>query len=195
MNQTLSEILSQEQAGLRVNRSTIDQIFALRQIIEKYLKMNRGLYIGYIDFRKAFDSVWRKGLWRVLRRLGYEKIIKSMNEGTFSAVRLGGCLSDWFETTVSVMQGCILSPMLLNVFLEVIMSQAMADRSEGAVISDNLISNLRFTDDISTLAESNQNLQEVMSVSDESLECPAENIYKTLQSEIGLLEEKMCCRG
>jgi len=51
------EILSEEQAGFRANRSTPDQIFALRQTVEKYLEINRGLYFGYIDFRKAFDSV------------------------------------------------------------------------------------------------------------------------------------------
>jgi len=51
------EILSEEQTGFRANRSTVDQIFALRQIMEKYLEMNCGLYIGYIDFKKAFDSV------------------------------------------------------------------------------------------------------------------------------------------
>jgi len=44
------------------------------------------------------------------------KILKSMYEGTFSAVRSGGCLSDWFETTVGVMQGCVFSPLLFNVF-------------------------------------------------------------------------------
>jgi len=45
--------------------------------MEKYLEMNWGLYIGYIDFRKTFDSAWREGLWRVLRRLGYaEKLVK-----------------------------------------------------------------------------------------------------------------------
>jgi len=127
--------------------------------MEKYLEMNRGLHIGYIDFRKTFNSVWREGLWRVLRRLGYAekfvKILESMYEGTFRAVRLGRCLSDWLETTVGVMQGGVLSPLLINVFLEAIMSRAMADRSEGVIISGNLIINFRFADDISTLAESN----------------------------------------
>jgi len=48
--------------------------------MEKYLEMNWGLYIGYIDFRKAFDSAWREGLWRVLRRLGYaEKLVKILD--------------------------------------------------------------------------------------------------------------------
>jgi len=94
-----------------------------------------------------------------------------MYKGTFSAVRSGGYLSDWFETTVRGMQGCFLSPLLFNVFLKAIMSRAMTScrawiyiyRSDGDIISGNLISNLRFANEISTLAESNQALQEVMS--------------------------------
>jgi len=86
------------------------------------------------------------------------------DEGTFSAVRSGGSLSDWFETTAGVMQGCVLSPQLFNVFLEAIMSRAVADRREGIVFCGKRISNLRFVDDISTLAESKPDLQEVMRV-------------------------------
>ena len=51
------EILSEEQAGFRVGRSTVDQIFTLRQLAEKCTEFNQELYICYVDFRKAFDSV------------------------------------------------------------------------------------------------------------------------------------------
>ena len=81
------EILLEEHAGFRADRSTIDQIFTLRQLTEKkYTEMNRGLYVGYIDFRKAFDSVWREGLWRVMHNLGFEKkivrVLESIYQGT-----------------------------------------------------------------------------------------------------------------
>ena len=131
------EILSEEQAGFRPGRSTIDQIFTLRQLAEKYTEMNRGLYVGYIDFRKAFDSVWREGLWRVMRNLGFEEkivgVLESIYQGTFSAVRAGGNLSNWFETTVEVLQGCALSPLLFNVFLEAIVGRALVQSEEGAI--------------------------------------------------------------
>ena len=71
------EILTEAlQAGFRTNRSTIDHIFTLRQLAETYDQFGKELYVCYIDFRKAFDSVRRKGLWKVLRHYGYsEKII------------------------------------------------------------------------------------------------------------------------
>ena len=91
------EILSEAQAEFRENRSTTDQIFTLRQIAEKYEEYGKELYVCYIDFRKAFDNVWRKGLWRVMRHYGYpEKIVRILENAykdTFSAVRVNGELS------------------------------------------------------------------------------------------------------
>ena len=91
------EILSEEQAGFRPSRSTIDQIFTLRQLAEKYTDFSKDLFVCYVDFKKAFDSVWRIGLWKVMRRLGYpEKVVRlleSLYRGTFSAVKVGADVS------------------------------------------------------------------------------------------------------
>jgi len=53
----MEEILTEAQARFRANRSTVDQIFTLRQLAEKYDEFGKELYVCYIDFRKAFDSV------------------------------------------------------------------------------------------------------------------------------------------
>jgi len=86
------EILSEEQAGFRASRSTIDQIFTLRQIAGKYADFSKDLFLCYVDFKKAFDSVWREGLWKVMRRLGYHekvvRILESLYRGTFLRFRL-----------------------------------------------------------------------------------------------------------
>jgi len=160
------EVLSEEQAGFRASRSTIDQIFTLRQLSEKYTDFSKDLYVCYIDFRKAFDSIWREGLWRVMRNMGYpEKIVRileSLYRGTFSAVRIGADITEWFETIVGVLQGCMLSPLLFNIFLEIIMAMAMKDVDAGAVISGYVISNLRFADDIAALAETEEELQHMV---------------------------------
>ena len=79
-------------------------------LAKNYEEYSKELYVCYIDFRKAFDSVWGKGLWKVMRHYGYpEKIIRileSMYKDTFSAVRVDDELTEWFETTVGVLQGC-----------------------------------------------------------------------------------------
>src|SRR6476469_1537017 len=102
----------------------------------------------------------------MMQNLGFaEKLVKILEntyEGTHSAVRSSGGLSEWFETIVGVKQGCILSSLLFNIFLEAIMSQALCDGEEGAVIGGYLISNLRFADDIAGLGETREALDRLM---------------------------------
>ena len=201
MRNRTEKILSEEQAGFRANRSTIDQIFTLRQMAEKYIEMNRDLYVGYIDFKKAFDSIWREGLWRVLRNYGFpEKIVRileSLYGGTVSAVRTKSGLSEWFETTVGMKQGCILSPMLFNVFLEAIMSRAITEDETGeelgAMIGGTVVSNLRFADDISNTNESQADLQgEMNKISQEAGKMGMKiNLEKTEVQHIGRSTKQM----
>ena len=159
------EILSEAQAGFRSGRSTIDQLFSLRLLTEKYFEHGKDLYVCYVDFQKAFDSVWRKGLWQVMRHLGYDnkiiRLLESMYRNSVSSVRVGtqGDVSIWFETLVGVLQGCVLSPLLFNILLEVVMALSLEDKDIGATISGFLCSNLRFADDIALLAEKEADLQ------------------------------------
>ena len=85
------EVRSEAQAGFRPGRSTIDQLFTLRLLAEKYYEFGKDLYICYVDFQKAFDSVWRKGLWQVMIHLGYDikiiRLLQSMYHNTTSSVR------------------------------------------------------------------------------------------------------------
>ena len=67
--------LREEQAGFRKGRGCINQIFALRNIIEQCTEWQRQLYINCVDFQKAFDSINRKSLWRILRAYGILKEI------------------------------------------------------------------------------------------------------------------------
>jgi len=72
---------SEEQAGFRAGCSTVDQIFTLCLLAEKVF--SKDLYICYIDFKKAFDSIWRRGLWKVVRHLGYPTKVVRILEKSF----------------------------------------------------------------------------------------------------------------
>ena len=61
-------IIAEEQAGFRVGRSTMEQIFNLRVLCEKYQQHQRYTYHIFIDFKKAFDRVWHAALWATMRR-------------------------------------------------------------------------------------------------------------------------------
>ena len=75
----VEEKLREEQAGFRVGKSTIDQIFTLRQIIEKKWEYAKPVFCAFVDLEKAYDSVWRRGMWRVAEHYSITiKIIRIM---------------------------------------------------------------------------------------------------------------------
>ena len=75
------------------------------------------------------------------------EIIDEFYNSAASAVLLGDTIGDFFHTTVGVRQGCILSPILFNIFLENIMQEALQDHSTTISIGGRQICNLRFADD------------------------------------------------
>lgn len=161
----VDEVVAEEQAGFRAGRGTMDQIFTIRQIAEKYFEKNRTLYNNFIDFKQAFDSVWQQGLWQVLRNFGIPEelvvLLEDMYSKTLSAVRVDGELTDWFKITVGVRQGCGLSPDLFNLILEAVMSHAMKSTEAGVTVNGQLLNNLRFADDIDLIADSPDQVQEL----------------------------------
>ncbi|PIK36057.1 hypothetical protein BSL78_27122 [Apostichopus japonicus] len=73
----VDKVLRQEQAGFRTNRSTTEQIFTLRNILEQSNEWNSPLYVHFIDFEKAFDSLHRNSLWNILKEYQIpDKIIR-----------------------------------------------------------------------------------------------------------------------
>ena len=159
------EHLAEEQAGFRTGRSTVEQIFNCQIIIEKHLQHQRDLYHNFIDFKKAFDRVWHEGLWHTLRKFNIEEgltqTIEALYNNASSAVLLNKEIGEFFPTTVGVRQGCLLSPVLFNLFLEQIMIDALHEMPSTISIGGRPINNLRFADDIDLLAGSNDELQEL----------------------------------
>jgi sorting nexin-29 len=170
MKSTIETQMAEEQAGFRAGRGTIEQIFAIRLLAEKYLDLqDKDLYLVFIDFKKAFDRVWHEGLWRVLHHYGVHpkivELIKNLYAQTTSAVRVGSTDPIWFRQTVGVRQGCILSPDLFNIFLEHIMRLALDEEhgnEDDVTVSGRPINNLRFADDIALLAKSLRRLQDLI---------------------------------
>ena len=78
----IHNILNPEQFGFRSNARTTDSLFILQQLLHKYTKQHEKLYVGFIDYEKAFDSVWQSGMIHKLQKEGIKgkflKVIKSM---------------------------------------------------------------------------------------------------------------------
>ena len=63
-------VLGEVQAGFRKDYSTIDPIFTLFSLVQRYLMRHKKLYVAFIDFRKAFNFIQCAKLWSVLRKKG-----------------------------------------------------------------------------------------------------------------------------
>jgi len=75
MKNAIDPQLREQQVGFRKNRSCTDQITKLRIILEQSLEWNSPLYINFVDYEKAFDSVDRQTLWKLLRHYGIQEKI------------------------------------------------------------------------------------------------------------------------
>ena len=128
--------MSEEQAGFRPSRGTIEKIFLLRLLAEKYTELQGGeLYFIFIDFKKAFDRVWHEAMWKIMHHYGLSPKLIALLENLYkraeSAVIVGQDITDWFKQTVGVRQGCIVSPDLFNLYLEHILRVALSSLSEA----------------------------------------------------------------
>ena len=124
-------------------RGTIDAIFILRQIQEKYLAKKLPLYFAFVDLEKAFDRVPREVIWWAMRKLGVEEwiinIVKAMYANANSKVRVNESYSAPFEVKVGVHQGSVLSPLLFIIVLEALSMEFRTSTPWELLYTDDLV--------------------------------------------------------
>ena len=86
------------------------------------------------------------------------QVIKNLYDKATSAVLFNSRIGDWFQTTVGVRQGCLLSPILFNIFLKRIVTDALEDHEGTVSIGGRTVTNLRFADDVDGLAGEEEEL-------------------------------------
>ena len=155
-----------EQAGFRRGRGTRDHISNLRWMMDKAREHQRDLYTCFIDYKKAFDRVDHEILWVVLRDMGVPVhlivLLRRLYTNQEATVRTEFRETDNIDIGKGVRQGCILSPLLFNIYAENIMREALEEWERGISIGGWMVTNLRCADDTTLLAETKEDLVELV---------------------------------
>ena len=151
LNEHLEDgLLPESQCGFRKERGTNDMVFAARQLQEKCQEQNVDLYTTFFDLTKAFDTVSRNGLWKIMNKFGcpdhFVHMIRQFHDGMQAQVLHDGELSSPFPVTNGVKQGCVLAPTLFSIMFSAMLTDAFQDSDPGINIryrTDGGLFNLR----------------------------------------------------
>jgi len=121
-------LLPESQCGFRKERGTIDMVFAARQLQEKCQEQHTDLFSTYVDLTKAFDTVSRDGLWKIMAKFGcprkFISIVRQLHDGMQARVQGNGESSQPFTVTNGVKQGCVLAPTLFSLMFSAMLTDA-----------------------------------------------------------------------
>ncbi|XP_055626490.1 LINE-1 retrotransposable element ORF2 protein isoform X1 [Toxorhynchites rutilus septentrionalis] len=124
----VSRFVGSYQARFMPGCSTTDQIFTLRQILQKCREYQVPTHHIFVDFKAAYDTIDRRQLWRIMDEHGFPRkltrLIQATMNGVRCSVRISGELSESFETHRGLRQGDGISCLLFNVALEGVMRRA-----------------------------------------------------------------------
>ena len=165
----------------------LDQIWVTRQVVEKATEYKTPVHLCFIDLTRAYDSVNRNAMVAILRSFGVSQqlveIIEDLYAGTWCHVRTADGTSQEFEVKTGVRQGCILSPMLFNCFMDRILKEVAETLGGGLQVeytiagglfltyrdrteASALIQDILYADDLTLAAESRSELQHMLDVLD-----------------------------
>ena len=149
------------QAGFRKGRGIRNQIANSRWIIERASEFQKNIYFCFIDYAKAFDCVDLSKLWKILKEMRISDqltcLLRNLYAGQEATIRTGHGTTYWFQIGKGVPQGCILSPCLFNLYEEYIMRNAGLEEAQAGIKNAGRnINNLRYADDTTLMAESEE---------------------------------------
>ena len=172
LNARLSEVMEQSilkeaQGGFRKNRRTTDKIFVVNGIGKLRRSQGKKTWMAFLDFKKAFPSVWREGLWGKMRGYGIEgkflRLFERLYSDVGARVRVGKVFSERFMIKEGLRQGCILSPTLFSLFL-MDLAVELERKGLGVRVNGTWMGTCCFADDIVLLGDSEGELKSMLNV-------------------------------
>ena len=152
------------QAGFRKGRGTRDQIANIHWIIKKATEFQKKISMPALLTMPKPLTLWITINWKILKEMGIPDhltcLLRNLYAGQEATVRTGHGTTDWFQIGKRVHQGCILSPCLFNLYAEYITRNTGLEEAPARnKIAGRNINNFRYTDDITCMAESKEELK------------------------------------
>ncbi|KAI5755057.1 hypothetical protein M8J77_013699 [Diaphorina citri] len=167
----IEQKIDEDQFGFRSGRGTREAILALRHIIERRVEVDKETYIAFIDLEKAFDKVDWRLLFKTLKDAEIDwkdrKFILNLYKTQSTIIDINGARKE-AKIRQGVRQGCPLSPYLFNLFIERAINE-MKENTNGVKINGQNIHSIRFADDIALLAESEQDINQMLNYLNQTL--------------------------
>ena len=160
-----NDLIAPEQIGFREKSRTVDHIFTLRTAVNHHLNKKKGnkVYACFIDLRKAYDSIHHKGLFYKLAKMGingnFLTLLKDIYKKSKCAIKVNGRRTEFFKYTKGVRQGCPLSPLLFNLYINGIVETLDQNNPTPLNMNGNL-SCLLYADDLVILSTTKEGLQQ-----------------------------------
>lgn len=157
----------EEQSGFRAGRSCTDNVFCLKQIIEKRAAKNIETHITFVDLQKAYDTVPIRKLWETLEKssINYTLIcaVQELYKNTRSRIKMGKYITEEFPVTKGLRQGCCISPTLFKIYVACALKQWKRKvHGMGVELDNGCIYTLQFADDQVVIANDMEDMQYMM---------------------------------
>ena len=128
--------------------------------MERAREFQKNIYFCFIDYAKAFDNK----LWKILKEIGIPDhltcLLRNLYASQEATIRTGHGTTDWLQIRKGICRGCILSPCLFNLYAEYVVRNAgLEEAHAGIKIARRNINNLRYADDTTLMAESEEELK------------------------------------
>ena len=136
------------------------------------MEFQKDIYLCFTEYLKAFDYVDHNKLWKILKDMGIPDrltcLLRNLYAGQEATVRAAHRTTDWFQIGKGVCHGCILSSCLFNLHTEYIVRNVRLDEAQAGIkIAGRNINNLRYADDTTLMAESEEELKSILKVKEE----------------------------
>ena len=162
-------ILTDSQFGFRAGRACRDALLVLTEVVERRGKER--VFAGFLDIAKAYPSVWRRGMWFKLWKVGVRgrmwRVLQTLYARCEVAVRVGGVADDWYEEFVGLREGCVVSPLLFAIYINDLPALLEEGGGGGVRVGAVVVRCLMFADDVVMVASTAAGLQRSLDLAGE----------------------------